>query len=691
MTHVFTTKIISTSILVAASLTGQATFAEPQNAPGIIVSASPLERTTTELAVPVTVLTQDAILRRGASTLGGLLGDQPGISQSSFARGASRPIIRGLDNNRVRIQENGLAARDVSALSEDHGVPINPYSAERVEVIRGPAVLRYGSEAIGGLVSILNNRIPDRLPPGGFEAEIQTEYTTGDKGWQGGGSTNFSVGDFVGHADGFARTTGNYATPQGRQRNSSTRSSGLSVGGSIMLDNGYVGLSVTSFDSEYRVPGMQAAANKLSIDMEQIRMASRLVLDDLDGFISGIRGDVGYSDYTHDEVSHLDGTIRSRFNNDAWEARIELLHAPVGPLQGAFGIQLSQRDLSATGEGGELIAPSDRLLLAGFIFEEWKVAPSVTLQFGARIEHVNLQGFGVQPITFEGVTLPGTALDNFGSPRDLTFTPLSGSAAAVFDIGSNISLGASLQYVERAPNLLELFAKGPHEATETFEIGNPDLSNESATSLELSLKRDTGPVTFEAAAFYTSFTDFIFKSQTGFVCGDEFDTCGIANTPGVEDELRQVAYAQRDASFRGLELAARWAILPLGEGVIGVDGRFDYVQAGFEGGENVPRIPPLRYGLGVFFESDDLFGRISFLRAEKQNDIALNETPTNGYIDVRAEATYAFQLPSSRQHLEVGIIGTNLLNDDIRNHLSFKKEEVLEPGTSVRFFLRTRF
>ncbi len=691
MTHIFMTKIILTSILVVASLTGQAALAEPQSAPGIIVSASPLERTTTELAVPVTVLTRDNILRRGASTLGGLLGDQPGISQSSFARGSSRPIIRGLDNNRVRIQENGLATRDVSTLSEDHGVPIDPYSAERVEVIRGPAVLRYGNEAIGGLVSILNNRIPDRLPPGGFEAEIQTEHTIGDKGWQGGGSTNFSVGDFVGHADGFARTTDDYATPQGRQRNSGTRSSGLSLGGSIILDNGYVGLSVTSYNSEYRVPGTQAAANKLSIDMEQIRIGSRLVLDDLNGFISGIRGDVGYSDYTHDEVSHLDGTIGSRFNNDAWESRIELLHAPVGAFEGAFGLQLAQRNLSATGEGGELIAPSDRLLLAGFIFEEWKVAPAITLQFGARIEHVNLQGFGVQPTTFEGVTLPGTVLDNFGSRRNLTFTPFSGSTAAVFDIGNNISLGTSLQYVERAPSLLELFAKGPHEATETFEIGNPGLRNESATSLELSLKRDTGPVTFEAAAFYTSFTDFIFKNQTGFVCGDAFDTCGITNTAGVEDELRQIAYAQRDADFRGLELATSWTFLPLEKGVIGVDGRFDYVQAEFEGGGNVPRIPPLRYGLGVFFESDDIFARISFLRAEEQSDVALNETPTNGYTDVRAEAIYAFQLPSSSQHLEVGIIGTNLLNDDIRNHLSFKKEEVLEPGTSVRFFLRTRF
>lgn len=691
MTHVFTTKILSASIFLVAGFNSQATLAEPRHAPGIIVSASPLARTTTELAAPVTVMTRNNILRRGASTLGGLLGDQPGISQSSFARGASRPIIRGLDNNRVRIQENGLAARDVSALSEDHGVPIDPYSAERVEVIRGPAVLRYGSEAIGGLVSILNNRIPDRLPTGDFEAEIQTEYTTGDKGWQGGGSTNFSVGDFVGHADGFARTTDDYATPQGRQRNSGTRSSGLSVGGSIILDNGYVGLSVTNYDSEYSVPGTHAAANQLSIDMEQIRVGSRLVLDDLDGFISGVHLDAGYSDYTHDEVSHLNGTIGSRFNNDEWETRIELLHTPFSALKGAFGLQLAQRDLSATGEGGELIAPSDRLLLAGFIFEEWKVAPSITLQFGGRIEHVNLQGFGVQPTTFEGVTLPGAALDNFGSQRDLTFTPLSGSVGAVFDIGNNVSLGTNLQYVERAPNLLELFAKGPHEATETFEIGNPGLSNESATSFELSLKRDTGPVTFEAAAFYTSFTDFIFKSETGFVCGDEFNTCGIANTAGVEDELRQVAYAQRDTVFQGLELAASWTFLPLDEGAIGVDGRFDYVQAEFEGGGNVPRIPPLRYGLGIFFEGDDFFGRISFLRAAEQNDVALNETPTNGYIDVRAEATYGFQLPSSNLPLEVGIIGTNLLNDDIRNHLSFKKEEVLEPGTSVRFFLRTHF
>ncbi|MEQ9520569.1 MAG: TonB-dependent receptor [Parvibaculum sp.] len=664
--------------------------AEPIKAPTIVITASPLARTTGELAQPVTIIEKEEISRSGAATLGQLLGNTPGVSQSSFARGASRPIIRGLDNSRVRIQENGLAAHDVSAVSEDHGVPIDPSAADRVEIIRGPAALRYGSEAVGGLVSVLNNRIPNKAPKDGFEAEIEANTTTVDSGLMGRGAVNVGEGPFVFHIDAFARSSDDYSTPQGTQANSAAEANGLSVGTSYLLPNGHVGVSVTQYDSDYRVPGAGAAASKLAIDLEQTRYAAAAHLHDLDGLLTGLRADLGYSDYTHDEVSHVTGTIGSRFDNEEWEGRLEVLHRPIGAVEGAWGIQASTRDLSATGEGGELIAPSSRDSFAAFMFEEWKINPSLRFEASARIEQVELEGLGTLAPTLQGVTLPGQELSDFGSRRSLDFTPVSGGAALVFDLTDDITLGLNTQYVERAPDLLELFAKGPHEATETFEIGDPRLGKESAKSIDLSLKREKGYLTFEANLFYTAFSDFIYKSETGFVCGDEFDTCGIAGAPGVDSELTQIAYRQSDADFQGLELAANWSAFDLADGRLGFDGRFDYVRAKLDTGGNVPRIPPLRYGAGIFFENDNLFTRVGVLRAEEQDDVAVNETKTNGYTDLQAEAAYTFFLPQSDREIEIGLRGTNLLDDDIRNHVSFKKRDVLEPGASALFFVRAK-
>ena len=692
MKHVYTSRYISsTALLLGTSLAFPlSATAEPLKAPTLVITASPLARTTSELAQPVTIINKDEISRSGASTLGQLLGDKPGVTQSSFARGASRPVIRGLDNSRVRIQENGLGAHDVSAISEDHGVPLDPSTAERVEIIRGPAALRYGSEAIGGLVSVINNRIPDNAPEGGFAAELETNTTTIDSGLLGKGAVDIGEGPFVFHLDAFARSADDYSTPQGTQANSAAEANGMSLGASYLLPNGHIGAAVTQYDSDYRVPGAGAAASGLAIDLEQTRYTATAQFDDLDGFITGVRGDIGYSDYTHDEVSRIAGTIGSRFDNEEWESRIEVLHRPIGAVEGAWGLQTSNRELSATGEGGELIAPSSRDSFAAFLFEEWKVNPALRLQVSGRIEQVELEGLGTTPPTLEGVTLPGQELADFGSRRSLDFTPVSGAAGLVYNLTDDLSVALNTQYVERAPDLLELFAKGPHEATETFEVGDPRLGKESAKSVDLSLRREAGDLTFEANLFYTAFSDFIFKSETGFVCGEEFDTCGIDGAPGVEDELTQIAYRQSDADFKGLELAANWSAFDLADGRVGFDGRFNFVRAKLDAGGNVPRIPPLRYGAGIYFENDNLFSRVSFLRAEEQDDVATNESRTNGFTDLRAEASYTFFLPQSDREIELGLVGTNLLDDDIRNHVSFKKLEVLEPGASALFFIRAK-
>lgn len=407
-------------------------------------------------------------------------------------------------------------------------------------------------------------------------------------------------------------------------------------------------------------------------------------------FLETLRLDFGYSDYTHDEIIGADGFVGSTFDNEEWETRFEALHNELGSFTGAFGLQHGKRVLEGSGEAGELISPAEREGFAVFLFEEAELGERTTLQLAGRVEHVEEKGFGVTPPSFDGSFLM-TEIDDFGSWQTLDFTPVSGSAGVVQKMGSNMTAGASLQYVERAPDLLELFARGPHESTETFEIGNPNLDKEKAISLDATLKRNEGPVTFDLAAYYTSYKGYIFKDFTGLVCGEEFDTCGVEGALGVEDELTQIAYTQADANFYGFEASAKWDAVQTDSGTIGFDARYDVVKAQFDSNGNVPRITPMRYGAGVYYENDSIFARLSALRVSKQGDVALNESETKGYSDLRAEMTYTPELPNlEKGRLELGLIGRNLLDVGQRNHVSFKKDDVFLPGASVRVFLRLR-
>ncbi|MEL6979179.1 MAG: TonB-dependent receptor [Pseudomonadota bacterium] len=655
----------------------------------VVITATPLERTTDELAAPVTIIERDEIARSGAATLGDLLKYKPGVTESSFAPGSSRPIIRGLDNFRIRIQENGIGSQDVSALSEDHAIPFDPFTTQRVEVIRGPATLRYGSEAIGGVVSVLNNRIPQYAPEGGFSGEVFSSIETVDEGLDVGALADFAIGRVAGHIDGFMRERENYDTPDGEQENSFVEAEGAAAGGSVLLDNGFLGASVQLYQSEYGLPGGEAAENEIFIDLRQVKVNAAGEINNLGGFIDTIRGQVGYADYEHDEVEGTTGEVKSTYNNDSVEGRIEVVHAPIGGVvEGAFGFQASHRDLSAAGEGGELIAPATADRFALFLFEEVSVLDRAVLQLGGRVEHVKLDGFGVEVAELAPATNGGPGeIDDLGSDRKRDFTPLSASAALVVDVAEATTLGFTVQYAERAPSLLELFAKGPHEATETFEIGDPRLDKEKALSFELTAKRVAGPFQFEASAFHTSYQDFIFKRFTGNSCGEEFDTCEV----GDGEELTQITYSAADATFIGAELGASWDAIAIGDGVLGFDGQFDIVRAEFDSGGDVPRIPPMRLGAGVYYQQGGFSSRVGVLRAFEQDDVAENEEPTKGFTDLTAEASYSFAGAEGQPGFEIGVVGSNLLDDEIRNHSSFKKDDVLLPGASARVFGRVTF
>jgi iron complex outermembrane recepter protein len=626
-------------------------------------------------------------LRDVASTPGANLADslqyRPGITGSNFAPGANRPVIRGLDNYRVRMQENGIGSHDVSALSEDHAVPIDPFAADQIEVVRGPATLRYGSQAIGGVVNAINDRIPQVIPPRGFSIETRGGLSSGNQGADGAFKVTAGAGNFAVHADAFKRHAGDYNTPQGRQFNSFVDSEGFAFGTSLIGPGGFIGIAYSRFNSLYGIPGADAIDEKTRIDMQQDKVQSRGEWRVRDHGIEAIRFWLGSSIYAHDEIGFEAGPpgVGSRFTNREHEGRVEVQHLPVitalGELSGAVGVQFGQRRVAAISfEGDSLLDPARTNSIATFWFEELRVTSKLRLQAAARLEHTTVDGIGLELTAPDAGNLVAA---------ERTFRPLSASAGILYELPLGIVARLTGQYVERAPADAELFSKGLHEATANFEIGNPFLQKEAARTIEVGLRKATGPFRFDASLYRTEFDGFIFRQRTGVLCDDALATCGTGS------ELNQVLFLQRDATFTGAEVQAELDVARIWRGVWGIDAQYDFVHARFDDaqGGNVPRIPPHRAGAGVYYRDANWLARIGFLHAFDQNRIGEHETPTEGYTLLNADLAYTFKLDPGlgmAPEMTIGLKGLNLLDDDVRNHVSFKKDEVLEPGRVIRLF-----
>lgn len=685
----------------------------------------------------VTVVSNEELRREGGGALGDVLFSRPGITGSSFAPGASsRPIIRGLDTNRVGIVENGIAAGGASDLGEDHVVPIDPLATNQIEVIRGPAALRYGSTSIGGVVSATNNRIPDAVPvcaapsplygyplstakPFGapcVTAETRTAISSVDRGIEGGVLLDAGANNVAVHADAYGRRTSDYEIPaypylndpnrpfNGRQPNSFTRSDGGSIGGSYLFDGGFVGAALTQNNSLYGIPGIDGEDHKTRIDAHQTKLNVKGEYRPDNAAIAAIRFWAGATDYKHNELGLADPAdlstfdVRQTFTNKEQEGRVEVqlqpFNARFAAITTAFGVQTGHQRLTAPSpdDPGSLFNglynPNSNTRVAAYVFNELQFTTTTKGQIAGRIEHVSLQG---STVNFPADFMPdGTP--QFNSVVNRAFTPKSGSVGLLQDLPGNLVASITAQYVERAPKPAELFSRGAHDATTTFDIGDPNLKIETAKSVEVGLRRVTGPLRFEATAYYTRFSNFIYRRLTGVMCGGDFDTCGNGD-PG--NELRQAVYSQRDAIFRGGEFQSQLDVGALYGGVWGIEDQFDVVRATFTDGTNVPRIPPVRIGGGVFWRDANWLARVNLLHAFAQNDIAIiGETPTPGYNLLKAEISYKTALDPRRygaREMLVGVVGNNLLNEKIRNAVSFTKDEVLLPGASVRAFVNLKF
>jgi iron complex outermembrane receptor protein len=654
--------------VAAAALVPAAAQAEPMAAdapatqPDVIVTASPIATASDDTPTVVAKVDRNTILTTGGASVADALANVPGIAATGFAAGASRPIIRGMDATRVRILEDGSSSSDVSDIGPDHGIPIDPLAAQSIEVVRGAATLRYGSQAIGGVVNILNNRVPMQLPTQPLSGEFTGSYGTAADVGQTSLLADAKIGNLALHADGFYRHADDYDTPLGTQENSFFHGHGGSLGGSYFFgpdSDSHVGAAVTQYNATYGIP-----SDDTHIVMKQTKVLSRNSFDLGGGVLKTLNLDGSYADYEHSEVEP-DGTIATTFRNKEYDGRAELLFGPLGPVQNsALGVEIQRRRFSAVGEDSSYLFPTLTQTEAAYLFTEMPVSDKLRLQASGRVEHVHVTGT--------------PASDAFTKAN---FTPVSGAVGALLEVTDGVKVGLTASSTGRAPAITELFARGGHDGPGTFETGDPNLGIERANSLEGTLRVRSGAFKFTGSIYSTWFHNYIYGDLTGRTCDDDGNCID-----GDSEELRELNYRQQGAHFRGVEGEASYDLLKSAAGTLQAKALADYTRATLDQGGNVPRIPPYRLGGGLNWESSPVDAGFLFLYVGRQNKFGAFDTATSSYVQLNAQV--AWRPFKAHPGIELAIVGQNLTNDVQRDASALNKDQVVMPGRNVRFVLR---
>jgi len=651
------------ALAILASFSIVSAPAKADDIENIVVTASPFQTDPDKLASLVGQVDRAEILRSGGSSLADALATVPGVTGTSFSSGASRPVIRGFDANRVRILEDGIGSFDVSEIGPDHGTPIDPLSATSIEVVRGAATLRYGSQAIGGVINAINNRVPTSLPEKRFSGEVSSAYGSGADTREGSALVDGRAGNVAFHADGFIRHTGDYDIPGGTEVNSFFRGAGGSAGASYFMGDSRIGAAVVHYDTTYGIIGETA-----QIDMKQTKALFRSSFAMDMGAFKTLTVDGGYADYIHHEVDQPTNTIGSTFKNQEWDTRAEAIFGKTGPLsQSALGVQFQHRDFSALGEGADYLLPTTTKSAAVFGFAETPLTNTLSMQWGARVERVDLSGIPLSNVR-----------------TDRGFTPVSGSASLVFNPAKDVTLGLTAASAARAPAITELFARGPHEGPATFETGDAGLGIERGNSLEATLRVEKGAFSFEGAVWGAKFNNYIYGRLTGRTC-DDAGAC-VADDSG---ELRELVYEQRDATFRGAEAKGTVSLFQSTSGILSAVVLADYVRATLDGAGNVPRIPPYHVGGGLSWDSEAFDAGFLLKYAGRQSETAIGETPTAGFTTLDLRVGWR-PFPRNRG-IELALVGRNMTDSVQRNATALNKDDVILPGRDIRVMVRAAF
>ncbi len=666
-----------------------------------VIVTGQVDKTRAETALPVSVISGEALRKVAQSNLGDTLKSQPGVQSTSFGSGVGRPIIRGQSGNRVRVLQGGLNTLDASSVSPDHANGVSALAAERIEVIRGPATLLYGNGAVGGVVNVIDNRIPQSPIESPRLIIDQSHNTNNDQdttqalfeaasgNWQWHIDGNYYESNLVEIPDdaliGEAAEEGEELR-SGVIGNSNTEGSNLTLGNSYIGDRFNLGWSINQIDSEYGLPpgvhgheeegegGEEEEEVDVRIDLEQTRYELKGQLE-LDGFLTQIDGQIAYTDYEHQEIEieleeahegegegeeeeeDHEGTV---FSNEGFDARLKAKHQPIAGWNGIIGLQWQEREFGAEGEEA-YIGFTDISSQALFALESLEQGDWI-FEVGARLENNNAE-------------LTGGC--------DQSQTTISASSSALRHLNEQSNVWLSLSYSERAATEEELFSNVDgsacqalpddelveHVATGQIEVGDPDLDKEISQNIELGWRKHQGRWQAEVNLYLNQVDDYIYLAETG------------------ADEV--VAYTQRDAQFIGTEAHFSTHLLKTDYGHLDLGLTGDWVQAEFSNGDNLPRLAPARLGLELGWSASQWSASISAREVLEQDNTAEGETSTDGYTLVQAYADY---------HLQVGKLdwafylrGSNLLDEDIRDHTSFIKEAAPAPGRAVEFGTRLTF
>ena len=628
-----------------------------------VVSVSPQARSQFESYQPTSVLAGQDLSRQLQGTVGATLASQPGVAERSFGPGPSRPVIRGLDGDRVLILEDGQRVGDLSSQSGDHGVTVNPAGSTRIEVVRGPATLLYGANAIGGLVNVISETIPTQRvngASGGFTVDLGTAAS------EGGGAADVVWGNnkWALHASGSGRRSGDVDTPEGEIANTQSRSGAGSLGVAFTGDRAYFGGSYGYDDTKYGVPFIEEG--QIQLTPRRHMFGLRTGAERLNGPFDSVRLLAGYRSYRHEE---LEGTeVGTRFENDTFDVNLQAHQAKFGRLTGTIGASILTRDFNAIGEEA-LSPPVGEKSFAVFAYEElsW---PHVTLQFGGRLNHATFRPEGGLPA------------------RD--FTDGSGSIGLLFRpqaANDRLTFALSLAHASRNPALEELYFFGPHPGNFAFEIGNADLDSERALGFDASVRWQSGKFTGEFTYFRNSIDDYIFRNP---ISEEEFEEKygDRHEEDGEHDhgEFPFIEFVAADSMLQGVEAHADFEAFP---GFF-VELGYDIVRGELrEGNRPLPRIPPTRFRGGLRYQKNALQAGGELIAAAKQDRVFGEETPTDGYNLIKLFAAYSFGTDSITHTITARL--DNATNELYRNHLSLIKDFVSEMGRNFKLVYSVRF
>jgi iron complex outermembrane recepter protein len=666
---------------------------EIQKLEDVVITSTGIRQATSKSAKPVTVLSGDSLKNKVGQTIGETLQNELGISNQSFGAGVGTPVIRGQSGPRVRVMQNSLGNNDLSSLSPDHANGVDPIIAERVEVLRGPSTLLYGNGAIGGIVNVIDNRIPEEIPDkiigGAGEQRYDSATTESASAIKiEGGHSHFAY-----HVDGFYRDQDNThiggtaidetavrihdpsfnSIPPGELQNSDgvinntqARSRGGSIGISAIGDIGLIGVAVNSLEKKYGIAPDGHGEAPVTVDLNQTKYDFKAQLNNPVSWAEALRMKFGYTDYKH--VEYDGETPGTTFQNESLESRLELEHKPIGIVKGVAGFQSTHNQFVGLGAEGQIVPKSDIDSFALFAVESFAIG-AVTYELGGRAEG--------QTITPEG-------------RNDVSYKPLSGSASALWQINKQHQLSLGFTHSQRAPQIQELFSDGFHHATRSYEQGNADLNKEISNNLDLGYRFNSDWMTAEINLFHNWVNDYIYQQRSASQLFNEADGNFVSADTPCDECFPLLNSQQANAIFKGFEAQTVLPVMANRYGALDLTLFGDYTRGTFVNGSDVPRMPPLRYGFQVSYEKNDFTSNLRLTRGEAQTNTGDNETSTSAYLLLNLGTQYRI---ASFKNSDVTLFakGKNLLNENIRNSTSYLRNFAPEPGRSAELGIRINY